>query len=91
MINNRWPGALFLLSCAVPVAAEQPSTERNPFAPETAAHKSRIDRSPVKGVVGDGERWHFWTTDANGRWHQRDPADAVTPCWTTILDKDGKP
>lgn len=73
---KRWPGIIFLLLSAAPQAAEGQDAERNPFRPETTAREARPGDPPIKGVVGDGERWHFWSVDGKGRWHRRDPADA---------------
>ncbi|WP_213993266.1 hypothetical protein [Sodalis sp. dw_96] len=93
MSNNRRSGALFLslsvlLLSAAPLSAEQKSAERNPFEPERASRESRTDSAPVKGVVGDGERWHLWTADKKGRWHKRVASAPDARFFGAISNKD---
>jgi len=77
MINNCRAGATLLLLSVAPVSAEQKNAERDPFEPQIITHESPVESVQVKGMVGDGERWHFWSTDKSGRWYQRDPDDPM--------------
>ncbi|XBS69503.1 hypothetical protein ABK905_24490 [Acerihabitans sp. KWT182] len=80
---------VLLLSASQALGAPE-NAGRNPFAPEPVNRERGADGTPVKGVVGDGECWHIWSTDKQGRWHKRLAADFSAPGLATILDKDEK-
>lgn len=58
-----------LVGLGAPAGAAPGSGQRDPFQPGTGAGEGRQPvASPIKGRVGDGERWQLWTTDERGRW-----------------------
>lgn len=74
---------LIALLALVPfcAAGRQAPVERDPFQPVPAAQPAPApgDRAAgparaVKGKVGAGGRWLFWTIDGQGRWRRFHPS-----------------
>lgn len=80
--RRSMPAALLLslsLLALVPVCAAPPPA-RDPFQPAQDAQAGhagpRAANGPanrVKGKVGAGDRWHYWTVDGQGRWRRCEP------------------